>query len=38
MLYLLFIAFLVLVVLTAIKRTKAVINFFRDVLGKDKLD
>ncbi len=38
MLYLLIVLFLVLVVMTAIKRFKALVNFFRDVLGKDKLD
>lgn len=38
MLYLLIVVFLVLVVMTAIKRIKALVNFFRDVLGKDKLD
>jgi len=38
MLYLLIVLFLVLVVMTAIKRFKALVNFVRAMLGKDNLD
>lgn len=38
MLYLLIVLFLVLVVMTGIKRFKALANFFRAILGKDNLD
>lgn len=34
----LLVLFLALAVVIEIKRFKALVNFFRDVLGKDKLD